>query len=120
MTSTTHEPAVDVPVLAWTGAIAAVWLFAGFIRSDTTLHLGPLLLPLVPAVLGRDTEHPVRITLFGIGAGTTTILILLATGNLNGPALEPFPNALIESVVFLVAGGAIGLILAASAGKRSR
>jgi len=120
MTSTTHERAIDVSVLAWTGAIATVWLLAGFIRSDTTLHLGPLLLPLVPAVLGRDTEHPIRITLFGIGAGIATILILFATGNLSGPALEPFPDALTESLVFLVAGGAIGLILATSARKRSR
>jgi hypothetical protein len=120
MTSTTHERAVDVSVLRWTGAIAAVWLVASFMRPDTTLHLGPLLLPLLPAVLGRDTEHPIRLALLGIGAGLATILVLLATGNLSGPALEPFPDALTESIVFLVAGGAIGLILAASAGERSR
>jgi len=120
MTSTTHERAVDVSVLAWTGSIAAVWLIAGLIRPDTTLHLGPLLLPLIPALLGRDTEHPIRITLFGIGAAIATIFVLLATGNLDGPALEPFSSALTESVALLVVGGAIGLIVAASAGKRSR
>jgi hypothetical protein len=120
MTTTTHERVPDLSVLVWTGGIAAVWIITAFLRSDTTLHLGPLFLPLVPAILGRDTEHPIRLTLLGIGAGIAAIIMLFVTGNLDGPALEFFPDALTESIVLLAAGGATGLVVAASARQRTR
>ncbi len=120
MTTATHTRVLDRSVVAWTGGIAAVWLLAAFLRSDTTLHLGPLLLPLVPAILGRDADHAVRLTLVGIGIGAAVIVLLSVTGNLNGPALEPFTEALTESVVLLAVGGAISLIISTSAGRRSR
>ena len=94
-------------------------MIAAFLRSDTTLHLGPLLLPLVPAILGRDAEHPIRLTMIGIGAGAAAIVVLFISGNLDGPALEPFPSALTESLVLLGAGSVIGLIIAALSGRRS-
>lgn len=119
MTTASHIHVPDRSILAWTGGIVAIWLIAAVLRPDTTLHLGPLLVPLVPAVLGRDAEHPLRLTLLGIGGGIVTILILLATGNLNGPALNPFPNALTESIVLLGVGGGIGIVVTASAGQRS-
>ena len=119
MTTTTHQRVPATSVLVWTAGIAAVWLIAAFLRSDTTLHLGPLLLPLVPAILGRDTQHPIRLTMIGIGAGVAAIVVLFASGNLDGPAIEPFSSALTESVVLLGVGSVIGLIIAALSGRRS-
>ncbi len=58
-------------------------------------------------------------TVAGIAASVASILVLFTTGNLNGPSLEPFPSALAESIVFLAVGGVIGLIVAASAGRRT-
>ena len=118
MSTTTHERVPDATILAWTGGIALVWLAAAFLRSGTTLHLGPLLLPLIPAILGRDTEHPIRLTLIGIGAGVVAIIVLFTTGNLNGPSLSAFPDALTESVVFLAIGGVAGLVISASGRRR--
>ena len=120
MSTTTHERVPDRSILAWTGGITAVWLIAAFLRSGTTLHLGPLLLPLIPAILGRDTEHPIRLTLIGIIAATLAIVVLFVTGNLDGPSLSAFPDALTESIVFLAMGSVIGLIISASAQRRSR
>jgi hypothetical protein len=119
MSTTTHERVPDATILAWTGGIALVWLGAAFLRSGTTLHLGPLLLPLIPAILGRDTEHPICLTLIGIGAGVVAIIVLFTTGNLNGPSLSAFPDALTESVVFLAIGGVAGLVISASGRRRS-
>jgi len=120
MSTTTHERVPDASVLAWTGGIAAVWLIAAFLRSGTTLHLGPLLLPLIPAILGRDTEHPIRLTLIGIFTAIVAIVVLLVTGNLNGPSLGAFPDALTESIAFLAIGSVIGLIISASGRGRSQ
>jgi len=109
MTATTHQRVPDISILTWTVGIASVWLIAAVIRTDTTMHLGPLLLPLVPAVLGRDTDHPLMLTLVGVATGAAVITILYLTGNLNGPALSPFSGALTESVALLTAGGIAGL-----------
>lgn len=120
MTTTTHQRVLDASVLAWTAGIAVIWLIAAFLRSDTTLHLGPLLLPLVPAILGRDAKHPIRLTVIGIAAGMVAVVVLFTSGHLSGPSLEPFPDAVTESVVLLAVGGVISLLVAASAGRRSR
>jgi hypothetical protein len=119
MSTTTHERVLDGSVLAWTGAIAAIWLIAAFLRPGTTLHLGPLLLPLIPAILGRDTEHPMRLTLIGIAAAILAIVILSATGNLSGPSLGAFPDALTESIAFLAIGSVIGLIISSTSRGRT-
>lgn len=119
MSTTTHERVPDATILAWTGGIALVWLIAAFLRTGTTLHLGPLLLPLIPAILGRDTQHPIRLTFIGIGAGIGTTIVLLVTGNLNGPSLSLFPDALTESLALLAIGGVVGLAISASGRQRS-
>jgi hypothetical protein len=119
MSTTTHERVLDGSVLAWTGGIAAIWLIAAFLRPGTTLHLGPLLLPLIPAILGRDTEHPMRLTLIGIAAAILAIVILSATGNLSGPSLGAFPDALTESIAFLAIGSVIGLIISSTSRGRT-
>ncbi|MCL1601424.1 MAG: hypothetical protein M3112_07805 [Actinomycetia bacterium] len=120
MSTTTHERVPDGSILAWTGGIAAAWLIAAFLRSGTTLHLGPLLLPLIPAILGRNTEHPIRLTLIGIVTAIGAIVVLFLTGNLSGPSLGAFPDALTESIAFLAIGSVVGLIIAASGRRRSR
>lgn len=51
-------------------------------------------------------------TLFGVAIGAVVILGLGATGRLDGPALDPFPSAVVESVALLIGGGAIALALA--------
>lgn len=98
--------------MLWTAAIAGLWLIVAFARPDTTLHLGPLLVPLIPAILSRGTEHAIRSTLVGIVMAAATLVILAASGNLDGPALGPFPDALAESVVFLAIGSVGGLAYA--------
>ena len=94
--------------------IAFVWIVAAFIRTETTLHLGPLLVPLVPAILGRDTDRPLALTLLGVATGAAVITILHLTGNLVGPALAPFSSALSESISLLAVGGVAGVAMTAS------
>ena len=65
-------------------------------------------------LLGRDTEHPIRLTLIGIAAAILAIVILSATENLSGPSLGAFPDALTESIAFLAIGSVIGLIISST------
>ena len=118
MTATTHQRVPDNSILTWTVGVALVWLITAFVRTDTTMHLGPLLLPMVPAILGRDTDHPLRLTLVGVATGATVITVLYLTGNLNGPALSPFSDALTESIALLAVGGIAGLGITALVRRR--
>ena len=95
-------------VMGWTAAIAVVWMVAAALRPETTLHLGPILLPLIPAFLLRGQEHAFAGVLGGTAIGAGVLAILLVTGNLDGPALEPFTSVITESVVFLAAASAAG------------
>jgi hypothetical protein len=113
MTTTTHQRVPDTSILTWTMGIAFVWLIAAFVRSDTTMHLGPLLLPMVPAVLGRYADHTIGITVVGVAMGAVVVTLLHLTGNLSGPALSPFSSALTESISLLAVGGVAGLATAA-------
>ncbi len=98
--------------MIWTAAIGGVWLIVAFVRPDTTLHLGPLLVPLIPAILSRGTDHAIRSTVAGIVMAGIVLVILTASGNLSGPALGPFPDALAESLVFLAMGSVGALVYA--------
>lgn len=120
MTSTTHERISETAVGVWTVGIALVWIATAFLRPDTTMHLGPLLLALVPAFLGRDSDHPQRGVLVGTGIGAMVITILSITGNLDGPSLSGFPDALTESIVLLAIGGTGGLVYVASTGRHGQ
>ena len=95
-------------VLGWTAAIAVVWIVAAMLRPETTLHLGPILLPLIPAFLLRGQDRAFVGVVGGTVIGTGVLAILLITGNLDGPALEPFTNVITESVVFLAVAAAAG------------
>jgi hypothetical protein len=94
--------------MGWTAAIGIVWIIAAALRPETTLHLGPLLLPLIPAFLLRGHDGARVAVLGGTAIGGVILVILLLTGNLDGPALEPFANVIVESVVFLAAASAAG------------
>ena len=109
MTADAHQRATNVSVVTWTIGIAALWLVTAFVRGDTTVHLGPVLLPIVPAMLGRGTNHPQRLTLLGLATGSAVITILYLTGRLSGPAVPPFSDALTESITLLAVGGIAGL-----------
>lgn len=96
--------------MLWVGSVAALWLVVATIRDGTTLHLGPLLVPLIPLVIARREPFAVRATAMAFAVGLAVIGVLWATGNLNGPALEPFSSAVAESLAFLVAGTGIGVV----------
>lgn len=83
------------------------------LRPDTTLHLGPLLVPLIPAVVMEPSTQARRATVIAGGIGLGAITILAMTSNLSGPALGPFTNALAESLVFLMIGIGAGLVTTA-------
>ncbi|MGI9642776.1 MAG: hypothetical protein ACR2N9_08335 [Acidimicrobiia bacterium] len=108
-TRTTERASVTFrSTMLWVGGVAALWLAVALARSGTTLHLGPLLVPVIPLVVAPKEDFALRATALAAVMGLGVIGMLWATGNLNGPALDPFPSALAESVVFLVAGIAIG------------
>ncbi len=92
--------------MGWTAAIALVWIAAAALRPETTLHLGPLLLPLMPAFLLRNDGNGYLGVLGGTAIGVGVLVGLQISGNLDGPALEPFTNVLVESLVFLAAAAA--------------
>lgn len=96
--------------ILWVVGVAALWLVVALARSGTTLHLGPLLVPLIPLVVARKEDFALRATGVAAAIGLVVIAALWITGNLDGPALSPFPSALAESLVFLAAGTAIGLV----------
>ena len=94
--------------MGWTAAIAVVWMIAAVLRPETTLHLGPILLPLMPAFLLRGQDHAFAGVVGGTAIGAGVLAILLLSGNLDGPALEPFTNVITESVVFLAVASTAG------------
>lgn len=101
--------------MLWVGGVAALWLAMALARSGTTFHLGPLLVTAIPLVVARKEDFALQVTALAAAIGLGVIGTLWATGNLNGPALDPFPSALSESVAFLVAGiaiGATGIVIA--------
>ena len=95
--------------MGWTAAIAVVWIVASALRPETTLHLGPILLPLMPAFLLRNDDNAYLGVLGGTAIGVGILAILQASGNLDGPALEPFTSVLAESFVLLAGALAAAL-----------
>ena len=97
--------------IASTVALAALWVLVAIFRPGTTLHLGPVLVPLVPLLLVRGEEdHAVFSTLIAGAISVSVSFGLAVTGNLEGPAFSPFPNALVESLVGAAVGTVIGLV----------
>lgn len=108
--TTTIAPSTSLrSVVGWTAAIGAVWIVAALLRPETTLHLGPIFLPLLPAFLLRGQPEALKGLVSGIAIGAAVIALLWFSGNLDGPSLEPFNSAIVESVVFLGAAAVVGL-----------
>ena len=103
--------------LLWVGAVALLWFVVAIARGGTTLHLGPLLVPLVPLIVARKEPFATQATALAALGGLVIIAILWISGNLDGPALSPFPGALAESLVFLSVGTVIGLVGSAVSGS---
>ncbi len=97
---------------------ALLWLVLALISSTTTYHLAPLLVAATPAMVdawerpGSITGHSLRAAL-GIALALVATGVLAASGSLDGPSLLPSGGAVLESVVFAIAGGVTGLLGAA-------
>ena len=116
MTPTQASTSSLASVMVWTAGVAIVWIVAAVLRPETTLHLGPIFLPLIPGFLLRGTPDALRGVFAGVVIGAVTIAVLTLTGNMNGPPLEPFTDPLTESVAFLAGSAIVGLIVARTSG----
>ncbi|MFV1999433.1 MAG: hypothetical protein ACC654_03620 [Acidimicrobiia bacterium] len=92
--------------------MAAIWILAAVLRPETTLHLGPVFVPLIPAFLLKGDDKALQGVVAGIAIGAATIATLSLTGNLDGPPIEPFQSTLTESFVVLAVSGVLALIFA--------
>jgi len=106
--------------IALTAAVAAIWILAAVLRSETTLHLGPVFMPLIPAFLLRGHDRAVHGIVAGIALGAATITLLSLTGNLDGPPIEPFQSTLTESFVVLAGSGLVALVFARFTERNNR
>ncbi|VAW03743.1 hypothetical protein MNBD_ACTINO01-574 [hydrothermal vent metagenome] len=97
--------------MTWTAGIAVVWLIVGVLRPETTLHLGPIFLPLLPAFLLRGRQDALNGVLAGVAMASLTIVVLTITGNMDGPAVAPFSDPLTESIAVLAGAAILGLIV---------
>ncbi|MFV1961247.1 MAG: hypothetical protein ACC658_05380 [Acidimicrobiia bacterium] len=112
---TTHI--VSAPILSkgllYGFGLAVLWLVLALITSTTTYHLAPPLVAATPVVVDAwerpTTGHALRAVL-GVALALIITGILSVSGNLDGPSLLPVGGAALESVVFAIAGGVIGLI----------
>lgn len=109
-TSIIGAPAERQPYFAIAG-LTVVWVVAALLRTETTFHLGPIILPLIPLLIAPKGSRTRAIGVAaGVGAGV--IALLSVTGNLSGPAFEPFSSAVAESVLTLIGSGILALGLA--------
>ena len=108
MTTTAIDTHSERQTYLLTAGIAVVWIVAALVRSETTFHLGPIILPFVPLIVA---PRAARLKAVGVALamGAGVIALLWLTGNLSGPSFEPFASALAESVVTLAASGILAL-----------
>ena len=97
--------------------LAALWTVVAWGRPGTTFHLAPLfvagLLPYAYVTVAKRRASA-RLVVFMAVAATAIALITTATlataGKLEGPSLLPTGGAVLEAVVFSLAGGGFGLL----------
>lgn len=113
MTITTHPRTASVAaIIGVTLAIALVWITYALVRDDTTVHLGPLVVPFVPVATAHGAPRIVALTGFATALAAVVVVVLAATGNLDGPALGPFADATAESLVTLGVSASAALAVA--------
>lgn len=97
--------------------LSAIWVVAAGLSPTTTYHLAPLLVAgILPLVYGfENAEANTRRLVTAAAAGGAVALIVtgfLALSDwLRGPSLLPFGGAVAESVVFALAGTAVGAVV---------
>ena len=108
-------PRVLVRSVSWGVGLATLWLAVAVLRDETTFHLAPLLVAGTPPVMysfddqaGASRSTVALASGVGFGLALMVTLALVGLDVLSGPALSGFPNAAIESLVFALAGAAIG------------
>lgn len=116
MTASTASPPRNrmTRSLLYAGGLAVVWLLAAAWRPDMTYHLAPLLVAGTPPVIvafdrpqAPSWGTVAMAGIVGFAGAVAAAGVLLAAGWLEGPALELFPNVLVESIV-AAAIGAVG------------
>lgn len=112
---TTTAPSGVLRATAWSLGFAVLWATVAVARPDFTFHLAPLLVAAVaPVVLAFDesanaTKGTVTLAAaIGLSMALLAIVLLSATGRLNGGVLEPFTDPIIESVSGALVGGVVG------------
>jgi hypothetical protein len=102
------------------GLLAALWVVLAWLNPDVTYHMAP---PLVAAAFPLGHRLRVRQPLNGVQAFATFVgsmlnvavptAILAWADKLAGPSLLPTGGAVLESVVFGVAGGLAAAVMVA-------
>lgn len=117
MITTTERPGLLRATAGGVG-FAALWLAVAALRPDSTFHLAPFLVAVVPPLviafdesLGATARSVTIAATIGVGLALLATTILAVVGRIDGAALEPFGNAVPESVAAAIAGGAAGWII---------
>jgi hypothetical protein len=104
--------------VGWALGLGVLWLIVVFVRDETTLHLAPLLVAGAPPVLNAFDDSAAMTPRSVVLAATSgfviamaATLVLIATGNLDGPTIDPFGSVLVETLVLAVVGAAAGLLI---------
>lgn len=121
MTVTTPPRPTTMASTAWlTVGITLVWLTYALVRDGTTVHLGPLIVPFVPVATAYGAPRVVALTGFATALTGVAIVVLASTGNLDGPVIGPFGDAIVESVVILAVAAPAALAVAALSRRKAR
>ncbi len=98
--------------------LGLLWIFLAFNSPNTTFHLGPPLVAAAVAVSYRSAGSGPLSNPVAAGAAVSGFTnALIATGilafndRLEGGSLLPFGDAIVESLIFAVAGAAVGFVI---------
>lgn len=111
--------------VGWSIGLGILWLVVVLVRDETTLHLAPLIVAGAPPVLNAfdgstttDGRSAVLAAAAGFGIAMAGALVLILTGNLDGPAIEPFGSVLAETIILAIVGAAAGLLIGIARNRR--
>lgn len=117
MTTYSNQPTLRGALFASLG-LAAVWAIAAINRPTATYHLAPILIAGLAPFMWRDNPRSAAAAaLAGTSIAMGLSFALAGLNLLRGPSLLPSGGALLELLVFAVAGGTGGWLVAAMAAK---